>query len=112
MDLAVVGIHGTGATPPEIQAEVRNLAEALAVSPRALPEPYCPADQRIEAFLNAYFSDLTQSAPLRLPPAVVLPRYGIARELSLPSDRTEYKNEYVNSYRVRNGVLHNPRSDR
>src|SRR5207253_4853982 len=72
----------------------------------------CPADRRIEAFLNAYFGGLTREAPLRLPAARALPRHGIARELSLPADGDTYGNEYVTSYRVRNGVLHNPRSDR
>ena len=39
-------------------------------------------------------------------------RYGVARELSLPLDHDRFGNEYVESYRVKNGVLHNPRSDR
>jgi hypothetical protein len=93
---------------------VRRLAEALlACSPAALPEAVrCPADRRIESFLNAHFADLTRAAPLRLPAAIALPRYGIARELSLPANADTYSNEYVSSYRVRNGVLHNPRSDR
>jgi hypothetical protein len=69
------------------------------------------ADRRIEAFLNAHFADLTQRAPLRLPTALTLPSYGIARELSLPADADICRNDYVTSYRVRNGVLHNPRSD-
>jgi len=72
----------------------------------------CPADGRIEAFLNAQFADLTGTARLRLPDALVLPRHGIARELSLPADSDSCSNEYLTSYRVRNGVLHNPRSDR
>ena len=40
------------------------------------------------------------------------PGTGIARELSLPESADSYGNDYVRSYRVRNGVLHNPRSDR
>src|SRR5690606_36537404 len=42
----------------------------------------------------------------------VLDRPGVARELSLPVDGDHYENELVSSYRVINGVLHNPRSDR
>jgi len=41
-------------------------------------------------------------------------RYGIARELSLPDDTSinEYHNEQISSYRLRNGILHNPLNDR
>jgi hypothetical protein len=42
----------------------------------------------------------------------VLDRYGLARTLSLPPDRDEFVSEYASSYRVRNGVLHNPKADR
>ncbi len=40
------------------------------------------------------------------------PRHGIARALSLPEGENSYTNPIVRSYRVRNGVLHNPLSDR
>jgi len=36
----------------------------------------------------------------------------VARELSLPVNKNEFKGDYVRSYRIRNGVLHNPVSDR
>src|SRR5204863_4342209 len=42
----------------------------------------------------------------------VLDQHGVARELSLPAGRDAYESPLVKSYRVRNGVLHNPRSDR
>ena len=45
-------------------------------------------------------------------PTLVLTKHGVAREMSLPEDADSYDNAYVRSYRVRNGVLHNPRSDR
>src|SRR5205814_7928860 len=35
-----------------------------------------------------------------------------ARELSLPVDRDEFSSDIINSYRVKQGVLHNPKSDR
>ena len=73
----------------------------------------CPADRRIESFLSDYFADARLDSPLRLPAkALVLPRHGVARELSLPEDADSYANAYVRSYRLRNGVLHNPRADR
>jgi hypothetical protein len=80
---------------------------------RLLEDYRCPADQRIEAFLDEHFADLDLPQRLRLPGrTLVLDRHGLARELSLPADRDEYKGPLVSSYRVRNGVLHNPRSDR
>jgi hypothetical protein len=42
----------------------------------------------------------------------VLDRPGLARILSLPIDRDEFSSTILNSYRVANGVLHNPKSDR
>ena len=97
-------------------AEAYRLASGLVDRPRGVSGTSgtkCPADRRIEAFLNDYFSDLRLPSPLRLPgEALVLPRHGLARLLSLPYDADIYGNDYVRSYRVRNGVLHNPTSDR
>ena len=70
-----------------------------------------PVDQRIEGFLNDMLGPLPQ--PLRLPAvtfALSIP--GVGRELSLPRYSDHIESTYVSSYRVRNGVLHNPRSDR
>ncbi|MBV8554303.1 MAG: hypothetical protein JO116_01975, partial [Planctomycetaceae bacterium] len=97
-------------------AEAYRLASELIDRPRGdsgTSGAKCPADRRIEAFLDDYFSDLRLPSPLRLPgEALVLPRHGLARLLSLPYDADIYGNDYVRSYRVRNGVLHNPKSDR
>jgi phosphoenolpyruvate carboxykinase (diphosphate) len=110
---ATAGISRADAAPIA-EGELRNAAAALVHGARGVERPArtCPADQRIEAFLNTHFAELTGTARLRLPSALVLPRYGIARELSLPAEVDTCRNEYLTSYRVRNGVLHNPRSDR
>ena len=85
---------------------------------RLLHNHRCPVDQRIESFLNRYFNDVLagegpKSEPLRVPGrGLVLDRHGLNRELSFPADGNEFKSEYLHSYRVRNGALHNPRSDR
>ena len=74
---------------------------------------HCPVDARIEAFLRRYFDRVKGCSGLRLPDlTVILDRHGIARELSLPHNGDEYQNEFGASYRVRNGVLHNPANDR
>jgi len=73
----------------------------------------CPVDTRIEQFLNAHFADQKLAEPIQLPRhSLILDRHGIARKLSLPADSDVFTSEYVNSYRVQNGVLHNPRADR
>ena len=42
----------------------------------------------------------------------VLDRVGLAREMSLPPTEDRFSAAYLESYRVAQGVLHNPRSDR
>jgi phosphoenolpyruvate carboxykinase (diphosphate) len=78
---------------------------------RALARHLCPVDQRIQNFLFDYLED-AGGAP-RLPAAsLILDRAGLARLLSLPPTRDEHKSSILTSRRVRQGVLHNPRSDR
>src|SRR5580704_17107133 len=77
---------------------------------RLLAYYLCPADNRIQTFLYDFLED----APLaKLPTRTfVLDRYGLARALSLPPVRDSFTSDIVNSYRVKQGVLHNPKSDR
>ena len=78
---------------------------------RLLTDRLCPADQRIQHFLSLYLSEVGP-AP-RLPHRTfVLDQPGLARELSLPSDGDAFQSELLSSYRLRNGVLHNPANDR
>ncbi len=78
---------------------------------RLLSNHLCPADQRIQNFIYEYLEDttLTPRLPIR---TLVLDRYGLARLLSLPPDRNVFTSDIITSYRVRQGVLHNPKSDR
>jgi hypothetical protein len=77
---------------------------------RLLGNYLCPADRRIQTFLYDYLQDV----PVTKLPArtFTLDRAGLARVLSLPIDRDQFSSEIINSYRVANGVLHNPKSDR
>ena len=43
---------------------------------------------------------------------LILDRYGLARELSVPPDKNEFVTDIISSYRVKQGVLHNPKNDR
>jgi len=80
---------------------------------RLLSQHLNPADRRIQDFLDQTFAALELKAPVRLPSeTLVLDRHGLARELSLPMDADEWHNGQVSSYRLDNGVLHNPINDR
>ena len=104
-------VHAAGGT--ELVSLASGLLTNFREKTRLLDDHRCPVDQRIENYLNEHFADLNLSEPLRVPGrAMVLDRHGLARELSLPPDGNEFENELLHSYRVRNGVLHNPRSDR
>jgi len=78
-----------------------------------LGERLCPADARIQAFIDDYLSDGTAAMAPRLPARTfALDRPGLARVLSLPAGADAFSSPYLQSYRVAQGVLHNPRSDR
>src|SRR5436190_11509919 len=78
---------------------------------RLLANYLCPADHRIQNFIYDYLQDAI--VPPKLPgQTFVLDRHGLARLLSLPADRDFFTSDIVHSYRVRQGVLHNPKSDR
>lgn len=95
------------------EADAQKLMASYHERLRHLHDIRCPADRRIEEFLESHLSDVQLDAPLRLPDqTVILDKHGLARELSLPVDGDSYSNAQVSSYRVRNGVLHNPIHDR
>jgi len=78
---------------------------------RRLADRPCPVDERIQRFLDGYLSAVGP-AP-RLPARTfVLDQLGLARHLSLPADADEFSSPLLRSYRLRNGVLHNPANDR
>ncbi len=113
-------LASAGLLPPQEDTTDHSLAafsagmlQSLREKNRLLAEHRAPVDSRIEAFLNRYFSDCIDAEPLRLPSrSLTLDRHGMARELSLPVAGNKFQNELVNSYRLLNGVLNNPASDR
>ncbi|MCA9074294.1 MAG: hypothetical protein KDA93_04615 [Planctomycetaceae bacterium] len=109
--------NGLPIVPGAGGAELVELASGLLVNfnekARLLVDYRCPADERIESFLAQHFGDLVGDNPLRLPSRTfILDRHGLARELSLPADGDHFESDLLQSYRVVNGVLHNPRHDR
>ncbi len=78
-----------------------------------LGHPLCPVDMRIQVYLDTHLAAVCPEGVPRLPAATFsmdLP--GLARALSFPPGAQSYSSPYVNSYRVAQGVLHNPLSDR
>lgn len=80
---------------------------------RQLENWLCPSDKRIQDFLDAYLSDAGPQGAARLPAnTFLLDREGMARVLSLPVTSDSFSSPYLDSYRLPQGVLHNPRSDK
>ena len=80
---------------------------------RLLLDHRCGADQRIEDFLSSHLADVDDGNQRWLPGrTLVLDQHGMARELSIPEHGDLFQSQYLRSYRVANGVLHNPRNDR
>lgn len=80
---------------------------------RLLADRPCPADQRIEEFLRRYLGELIPSGQRLLPhKTFTLDRHGLARALSLPADGDTFTSPIIQSYRIRQGILHNPAKDR
>lgn len=109
--LSLLGMPTVAAEATEpMPAVVSSLIAQYREKERLLANHLCPADQRIQTFLYDYLEDLpTPKLPLR---TFVLDRPGLARALSLPCDGDEFVSGILSSYRVQQGVLHNPRSDR
>ena len=90
----------------------KHLLANLREKNRLLAAHHCPADARIQAFLDRTLEGCGCEIP-RLPTnALQLEHHGLARTLSLPPGSDSYSSDCLDSYRVEQGVLHNPRSDR
>ncbi len=74
--------------------------------------PLCPADQRIQDFLDQFAATVGEEAAELPRESLVLDRHGLARQISLPGNADHFKSSVSDSYRVSQGVLHNPKSDR
>ena len=78
-----------------------------------LGERMCSTDTRIQSFLDDYLKEVAPGGAARLPVnTFVLDRPGLARAMSLPPSADTFSSPYLNSYRIPQGILHNPKSDR
>ena len=88
---------------------VQNYREKV----RLLAEYLSPPDRRIQDFIDAQFEGIKLNGPIQLPwKTLTLDRHGLARELSLPVNKDCIETEIGSSYRVLQGVLHNPKNDK
>jgi hypothetical protein len=91
----------------------KSLLDSYQEKSRLLADYLPPCDQRIQSFLGEYFSDLELSEMPHLPNnTLILDRHGVARTLSLPAKGDHFTSDIIDSYRIHQGVLHNPKSDR
>ena len=96
---------------PALGPELERLVAHHREKDRLLASYLCPADNRVQAFLYEYLQDVV--VPPKLPTrTLVLDRAGLARMLSLPPGADSVTSPLLKSYRLANGVLHNPKSDR
>lgn len=114
LQLLAQDLPGAGATGDSSLEEIAgSLLANYKEKNRLLLQNRTPIDQRIEAFLDRQFASLFLKDRPRLPnQTLTLDRHGMGRMLSLPAQGEAYSNDLVSSYRVKNGVLHNPRADR
>ncbi len=111
LKLAFLGCPTSSAAAEADGAMIATLLSHHQETNRLLADYLNPPDARIQNFLCKYLAG-TQAQP-RLPARTfVLDSHGLARALSLPPDRDEFNSDIVSSYRVQQGVLHNPKSDR
>ncbi len=92
-------------------ATTRDLLESYREKSHLLADYLCPVDVRIQDFLDRYLEGTAARLPLSSQ-VLHLHRHGLARELSLPPTADFHDSKYLKSYRVTQGVLHNPLNDR
>lgn len=95
-----VGVRLVGPILAKQRELVRRLGPALS-----------PTGARIEGFLADYFQGCDWDGKMPLT-TLVLDQEGLAREMSLPAGRDYFESETLTSYRLANGILHNPANDR
>ena len=100
-------------TSQEYLRIVDGLIKKHSQQQRLLEQYRCPADQRIAGFLNRYLEENGIDETIQLPRMTfVLEQSGLARDLSLPYGGEEFHSAYIDSYRIQQGVLHNPKNDK
>ena len=112
LQLASLGHRCQLSSEQSYLAVADSLLKNYSAQRQILAEYRCPADQRIQDFLNNYLHLNAVDVEIKLPGETFnLNEKGIARELSLPYDGNTYKSHLVDSYCLIQAVLHNPTND-
>ncbi len=96
----------------------RSLIANFQEKTRLLSDYLCPVDAAFDSYLRDYLGEeivketFPDGKPLIPCNTLIMERHGIARMLSMPPDQDEFKSSILSSYRVHQGVCHNPASDR
>tara|TARA_R100000027_G_scaffold163_3_gene187 strand:- start:7055 stop:10519 length:3465 start_codon:yes stop_codon:yes gene_type:complete len=113
LKLEALGGHGFN---DDKASAVMGLAEPFLRSVKArthlAESPLPPVDQRIQNFLDQLAEHVGEETAALPRETLILDRHGLARQLSLPGNADHFKSSISDSYRVAQGVLHNPKSDR
>lgn len=109
LKLAELGCAPVESHTEEDFQEVARAILSRPTEPEGGEVSLAPVDSRIQAYLDRTFGPGTTRLPSR---TLVLDSAGLARALSIPFGGDEFSSSILNSYRVRQGVLHNPKSDR
>lgn len=112
LKLASMGLPVAKAIESQDLDIAHDLIEHYIEKNRLLADYQCPVDQRLQNYLDDLLKDSDSERPIIPTETLILDRYGLARTLSLPPDRDEFVTDIVESYRVKQGVLHNPKHDR
>ena len=114
LKLAALGQPPSHSTSDPLFLEIaRPLLRNHYQKDQLLGRALCPVDNRIQMFLDDYLKDIAPKGAPRLPSSTfVLDRPGLARTMSLPASQDSFTSPYLKSYRIPQGVLHNPKSDR
>ncbi len=104
---------GTRFANEKFQILTEGLINSFKEKSRLLGDQLSPADTRIQNFIDDYLKEVEFAKDYRLPNnTLVLNQKGMARELSLPPNGKEFKNELLSSYRLKQGILNNPVHDK
>src|SRR5436190_4441781 len=88
LKLAAMGVRiPPGAGDQDVLHLAGDLFARYREQTRLLSEHLCPVDQRIQCYIDSLLAAANAPRPVRLPgETLILDRYGLARELSLPID--------------------------
>ena len=98
---------------PKFEELTNGLIRSLREKSRLLASHHCPADSRIQNFIDDYLKDVSIDKSYVIPNnTLVLSRKGQAREASLPPNGASFESNLVTSKRLKQGILNNPLHDK